>query len=91
MSKKELDRSEDESTSGIELEGKNSSSIRQHYRWLGFGIELVGVTCFFMWLGYLADKKFQTSGPWWLLTGFVVAFVGMIYLLIKETFKIDRK
>ena len=60
------------------------------YRWMGFGVEFIGVIGFFMWLGYLADKKFQTSGPWWLLTGFAVSFVGMIYLLIKETFELKR-
>ncbi|MCH9022105.1 MAG: AtpZ/AtpI family protein [Planctomycetes bacterium] len=75
-------------------ENKNrttGSNDKSSNRWLGFGFEFVGVICFFMWLGYLADQKFQTTGPWWLLTGFFVSFVGMIYLLIKETFDLGRR
>ena len=67
------------------------SNDKSSTRWLGFGVEFVGVICFFMWLGYLADQKFQTTGPWWLLTGFFVSFIGMVYLLIKETFDLGRR
>ena len=81
MSNNELNKKMDKKTTGEPV--KDSSP--QPYRWMSFGIELAGVVGLFMWLGHLADQKLQTSGPWWLLTGFFVAFVGMIYLLLKET------
>ena len=88
MSANGLNKKTARKTSG---EPQNSSSSRQHYRWLGYGVEFMGVLALFMWLGHLLDKKLQTTGPWWLLAGFFFAFVGMIYLLIKETFGIGRK
>lgn len=88
MSANRLKMKRDEDSSG---KRQKSSSSTQHYRWLGYGIEFMGVLALFMWLGHLLDKKLQTSGPWWLLAGFFFAFVGMIYLLIKETFGIGRK
>ena len=85
MSDNKLERETDENSSGASGKKSSPSSTRQHYRWMGYSVEFIGVIGLFTWLGYLADQKFQTSGPWWLLTGFFVAFVGMIYLLLKET------
>ena len=68
-----------------DLEKSKRKSDREGYRWMGYSVEFIGVIGLFMWFGYLADQKFHTSGPWWMLTGFIVAFVGMIYLLLKET------
>jgi F0F1-type ATP synthase assembly protein I len=68
-----------------DLDEAKRKSDREGYRWMGYSVEFIGVIGLFMWLGYLADQKLQTSGPWWMLTGFIVAFVGMIYLLLKET------
>ena len=67
------------------LDKPKPKSDRESYRWMGYSVEFIGVIGLFMWFGYLADQKFQTSGPWWMITGFFVAFVGMIYLLLKET------
>ena len=79
LSKKELDnkdrRGEDE-----------SREDRKSLRWTSLGIEFVGVMGIFAYLGYLADERFRT-GPWLMFIGFVTAFVGMTYLLFKETKK----
>ena len=86
MPDNKLDQSESNKPAGRpEQEEKDSAERRQALRWYSYGLEFVGVIALFSWLGHLADEKFQTSGPWWLLTGFFVAFVGMIYLLLKET------
>ena len=57
---------------------------RSGLRWLGFGIEFVGVLAIFTFGGYKADQYFKT-GFWLTLVGFALGFVGMLYLLIKET------
>ncbi len=53
-------------------------------RWVGFGVEFIGVLGVFTYAGYRADRTLQT-GPWLMITGMSIAFVGMIYLLFKET------
>ena len=53
-------------------------------RWMGYGIEFVGVMGIFTFAGYWADQKLETK-PWLMITGLLIAFTGMIYLLIKET------
>ncbi len=53
-------------------------------RWLGFGMEFTGVMGIFSYFGYVADKKFNT-GPWLMVTGLMIGFIGMMYLLFKET------
>ena len=55
-------------------------------RWSSLGIEFVGVMGIFTYLGYLCDKRFGT-GPWLMFVGIIIAFVGMTYLLFKETKK----
>lgn len=59
-------------------------------RWAGIGFEFAGVIAVFVYMGYVADEKFGT-GPWLLLTGFFVGFVGMLYLVFKEVWKIGSK
>lgn len=90
MSDNNLTKKTDENSSG-ESGKKSSSSNRQHYRWMGFGIELGGVIGFFMWLGHLADEKFQTQRPWWMLTGFALAFLGMMYPLVKDAMGLNQR
>ena len=53
-------------------------------KWSGFGFEFAGVIFLFCFFGYLLDEKFQTS-PWLLLAGFFLGFIGMLYIIIKET------
>jgi len=59
-------------------------------RWLGFGLEFVVTIAFFMYMGYLADVKLGT-GPWLMLAGFFVGFIGMFYLIFKEVWKFKDK
>ncbi len=54
-------------------------------KWSGLGIEFGGVVAIFTYFGFKLDEKFQTSGPWFLLGGFFVGFVGMFYIIIKDT------
>ncbi|MBI9017782.1 MAG: AtpZ/AtpI family protein [Phycisphaerae bacterium] len=53
-------------------------------RWYGIGIEFGGVMGLFAYLGYKADEKFDTD-PWLMVTGVMFAFIGLMYLTIKES------
>jgi F0F1-type ATP synthase assembly protein I len=53
-------------------------------KWAGLGIEFGGVVAVFCLIGYWLDQKFNTS-PWFLLTGFFLAFIGMFYNIWKQT------
>ena len=66
------------SASGMDEDDRNSM------RWMGFGIEFIGVLGIFAYGGYWADKKYDTS-PWLMISAIAVSFVGMMYLLYKET------
>ena len=55
-------------------------------RWMGLGIEFGGVIAVFCFMGYLLDKKLNSS-PWFLLIGFFVAFIGMFYMIVKDLVK----
>ena len=61
-----------------------ASDDRRTLRWLGLGMEFIGVMGIFTYFGSVADKKFQTD-PWLMITGLITGFIGMMYLLIKET------
>ncbi len=52
---------------------------------LGTGFEFLGVLALAAWLGYKADKRFD-SAPTLMIFFFITAFVTMIYLMIKGTF-----
>ncbi len=58
-------------------------------KWSGLGIEFCGVVALFSYFGFKLDEEFQTS-PWFLLGGFFIGFVGMMYLIIKEARKLWR-
>lgn len=53
-------------------------------KWSGLGVEFAGVIILFCYFGYKLDEKFQTS-PWFLLAGFFLGFIGMLYIIIKDT------
>jgi F0F1-type ATP synthase assembly protein I len=54
-------------------------------KWSGVGVEFAGVIFLFCFFGYKLDEKFQTSFPWFFLACFFVGFVGMLYIIIKDT------
>ena len=70
--KGQLQRKEDQQNSRISL------------RWIGVGVEFGGVCGLFAYIGYQADKRYGTE-PWLVVTGIMVAIIGMTYLMIKET------
>ena len=53
-------------------------------KWSGLGVEFAGVIFLFCFFGYRLDEKFRTS-PWFLLAGFFLGFIGMLYIIIKDT------
>lgn len=53
-------------------------------KWLGFGTEFGGVIAVFCYIGYRIDEAYNTS-PYFLLAGFFISVVGMLYLTIKQT------
>ena len=61
-----------------------------YLRWAGVGIEFCGVLGVFCYLGYKLDEALDTS-PWFLLAGFFVGFLGMLYVLIKQAWPTQRK
>lgn len=52
-------------------------------RWMGIGFEFIFVVGGFSWLGNLLDKKSDTS-PGFLIMGFFVGFITMLYIMIKR-------
>jgi len=54
-------------------------------RGLNLGLEFAGVVGIFAYAGWYLDQQLGHEEPWMMLTGAVVAFVGMTYLLFRET------
>ena len=63
---------------------EESSFVRRSFRWLGYGIELVGVMALFTYAGWWLDNQWDTA-PWMMLTLMLASFIGMMYLLFKDT------
>ena len=59
-------------------------------KWAGLGVEFGGVVLVFCGIGYWLDQRWHTS-PWLLLTGFFIAFIGMLYNIWKQTQNIRQK
>ena len=55
-------------------------------RWMSAGVEFCGVLAIFCFLGYKLDKHFQKS-PLFLIIGFFIGFIGMLYLFYKDSKK----
>jgi F0F1-type ATP synthase assembly protein I len=58
-------------------------------KWSGLGVEFAGVIILFCYFGYKLDERLQSS-PWFLLAGFFIGFIGMLYIIIKDTRKLWR-
>ena len=74
-----------QTNSSQENDGKSN-----YFRWAGIGIEFCGVLAVFCYMGYKLDEALGT-GPWLLVTGFFVGFVGMLYIIIKQAWNMQRK
>jgi F0F1-type ATP synthase assembly protein I len=59
-------------------------------RWMGLGLEFGGVIAVFCYFGIVLDNRLGTS-PWFLLSGFFLAFTGMFYLIYKEVKNMQKK
>ncbi|MCF7954387.1 MAG: AtpZ/AtpI family protein [Phycisphaerae bacterium] len=53
------------------------------FRWMGIGIEFLVVVGIFSGIGYFLDKKSNTS-PGFLIFGFFIGFITMLYTMIKR-------
>ncbi|HIJ66962.1 MAG TPA: AtpZ/AtpI family protein [Planctomycetes bacterium] len=58
---------------------------RSGLEWMGAGIEFCGVIAIFCYIGHRLDGFFNTGGPFLLVTGFFISFIGMMYLFYKES------
>lgn len=65
-------------------ERKDNDKDRFSLRWLSIGIEYIGVCGIFTYAGYYADRRYRTE-PWLMVTGLLIAVIGMTYLMLKET------
>jgi len=72
------------------MSGLDSDDKPNYMRWSGFGLEFGGVIALFCYAGYQLDERFSSS-PWFLLSGFFLGFIGMMYLLYKEIKKFNDK
>jgi F0F1-type ATP synthase assembly protein I len=61
-----------------------------YLKWLGIGVEFCGVLGVFCYIGYKIDEHFGTS-PLYFIVSFFFAFIGMFYLMLKQTMNIWRK
>ena len=52
---------------------------------MGAGIEFCGVIAIFSYIGYRLDSFLDTGGPFLLITGFFISFIGMMYLFYKDS------
>lgn len=59
-------------------------------RWMGIGFEFGGVVAVFGYIGFKLDERFNT-GPWFMLAGFLLSCIGMLYLIVKEASDFRRK
>jgi F0F1-type ATP synthase assembly protein I len=67
---------------------QENSNRSDYSRWAGLGLEFCGVVGLFCYIGYKIDEKLKTS-PWFMLAGFALGFIGMMYIIIKDAWK-DR-
>jgi F0F1-type ATP synthase assembly protein I len=59
-------------------------------KWLSFGVEFGAVAAIFSYIGYKLDAAFDMS-PFFLLAGFFVSFIGMMYLAFKQVKNMRHK
>lgn len=58
---------------------------RKELRWVGVGIEFCVVVLAFCFAGYLIDMWIENEEPEFMITGFFIGFVFMMYWLFKST------
>jgi len=63
---------------------RDSSDKPDYLKWASFGLEFGGVITIFCYIGFQIDAALNSS-PWFLLAGFFLSFIGMLYILYKQT------
>jgi hypothetical protein len=71
-------------------EPKRGSEDKTLWQYAGLGLQMGLTILLFAFLGYEIDKRMGWS-PWGLVTASMLAVVGNMYLLVKESLKDERK
>ncbi len=66
-----------------------SQGEKSPWAYAGLGIQFAGTVCLFAYLGHVLDR-WQGWNNWGLITLSLVAVIGNMYLLIKESIKQDQ-
>ncbi len=69
---------------------QKDTNDRGYFRWAGLGFEIAGVLVVFCYMGYQLDKAWNT-GPWFLIAGFAIGFIGIFYTIFKQSWNMWRK
>ncbi len=75
---------------GDDKQRQETDSDRKSLRWMGFGLEFVGVLAIFSYGGWWLDQQYEHEFPWVMIIGFGLGFTGMMYLLYKETINLRK-
>jgi F0F1-type ATP synthase assembly protein I len=62
------------------------SDEKSPWRYAGIGLQILGTTLLFVWMGYELDKRMGWT-PWGMVTLTMLSVIGSLYLLIKEVMK----
>ncbi|MEN6386651.1 MAG: AtpZ/AtpI family protein [Phycisphaerales bacterium] len=62
---------------------RDSNNKNDYLKWSSLGIEFGGVIAVFCYIGYKIDAALNSS-PFFLLGGFFIGFIGMLYLTYKQ-------
>ena len=85
MTEKDLKKDHHNDPRPSDQKNNDDFTDQKAFRWLSLGIEFAGVIAIFSYVGWLADQKLQHKIPWIMIIAFALAFIGMMYLIIKET------
>ena len=64
----------------------DDDNSRQSLRWLSAGVEFCAVIGIFSYLGFRLDKYLDCA-PGMLVIGFLIGFIGMVYIFYKDANK----
>jgi F0F1-type ATP synthase assembly protein I len=65
---------------------KATTKEKSPWRYAGIGLQFLGTTLLFVWIGYELDKRMGWS-PWGMVTLAMLSVIGSLYLLIKDVIK----
>ena len=68
----------------------NKKNVNPFAKLASIGIEFGIMAAIFCYIGYKVDAAYDTS-PFFLLAGFFVSFIGMLYLTFKQVKNMWRR